>query len=230
MATERATRRARRVTGRAVDVVERNSRSTRWFHAGVYGAVLVLMATGIWLLVGKEGQPSPLSRLAGVPDTRLHVWTGWTFAGLVAVGLVLRARAVGHFVRDSVRFQRGDLAWFRTWPAVLLTGRFGRHDGRFDPGQRIAHVGLVLSLLSVTASGVAMAFLHGGPAFVWLVPLHTWSTYVLVPLVVGHVVIASGVLPGYRGVWRSMHLGGKLDARVARRLWPGWAERQDPRA
>src|SRR5262245_27354342 len=230
MATERATRRARRgsgrVNGRAPGVVERNSRSARLFHAGVYVAVLVLMATGIWLLVGKEGQPSPLSRLAGVPDTRLHVWTGWAFAGLVVAGLLLRGRAAGHFVRDSLSFQRGDVAWLRTWPAALLTGRFRRSEGRFDPGQRIAHVGLVLSLLSVTASGVAMALLHGGPAFVWLVPLHTWSTYVLVPLVVGHVVIASGVLPGYRGVWRSMHLGGRLDARVARRLWPGWAERQ----
>ena len=210
-------------------MVERNSRSARWFHAGVYVAVLVLMATGTWLLLGREGRPSPLSRLAGLPDTRLHVWTGWAFAGLVVAGLLLRTRAAGRFVRESLRFQRGDLAWFRTWPAALLTGRFGRHDGRFDPGQRIAHVGLVLSLLTATASGVAMALLHGGPAFVWLVPLHTWSTYVLVPLVVGHVVIASGVLPGYRGVWRSMHLGGRLDARVARRLWPGWTERHEGR-
>jgi len=34
------------------------------------------------------------------------------------------------------------------------------------------------------------------------------------------------VLPGYRGVWRSMHLGGRLHADVARRLWPAWLERQ----
>jgi hypothetical protein len=70
-----------------------------------------------------------------------------------------------------------------------------------------------------------MALLHGGPAFVWLVPLHRWSTYALIPLVIGHVVIASGVLPGYRGVWRSMHLGGRLPTTVARRVWPGWTER-----
>jgi formate dehydrogenase subunit gamma len=34
------------------------------------------------------------------------------------------------------------------------------------------------------------------------------------------------VLPGYRGVWRAMHLGGHLAEPVARRLWPGWVERQ----
>jgi formate dehydrogenase subunit gamma len=58
-----------------------------------------------------------------------------------------------------------------------------------------------------------MAVLHGGPAFVWLAPIHKWSTYALVPLILGHVVIASGVLPGYRSVWRSMHLGGPAPGR-----------------
>jgi formate dehydrogenase subunit gamma len=58
-----------------------------------------------------------------------------------------------------------------------------------------------------------------------LVRIHRWSTYLLIPLIVGHIVIASGVLPGYRGVWRSMHLGGRLDAQVAQRLWPDWTER-----
>jgi hypothetical protein len=72
-----------------------------------------------------------------------------------------------------------------------------------------------------------MALLHGGPAFVWLVPLHRWSTYLLLPLVLGHSVIASGVLSGYRGVCRSMHLGGWLEVSVAPRLWPGWAARHE---
>jgi hypothetical protein len=52
--------------------------------------------------------------------------------------------------------------------------------------------------------------------------VHTWATYALIPLIGGHVLVASGMLPGYRGVWRSMHLGGRLDVEVARRLWPEW--------
>jgi hypothetical protein len=124
-----------------------------------------------------------------------------------------------------VRYRRDDLAWLRAWPAAMVTGRFPRHEGHFDPGQRIANIAMVLGLGSVTGSGIAMALLHGGPAFVWLVPLHRWSTYLLIPLLVGHIVIAAGVLPGYRGVWRSMHLGGRLRVGVARRVWPGWTER-----
>jgi formate dehydrogenase subunit gamma len=210
---------------RRTDVVQRYSRPVRWLHVGVYLSVLVLMGTGIWLLVGNEGKPSPLSRITGEPDTRLHVWAGWFFVGIAGLGIVLGVRGASRFVADSVRFRRADLAWFRRWPVALVTGRFPRHDGHFDPGQRVANILLVLDLTAVTASGIALARLHGGPAFVWLVPMHRWSTYLLVPLVAGHILIAAGVLPGYRGVWRSMHLGGRLPVAVAHRIWPGWTER-----
>ena len=63
------------------------------------------------------------------------------------------------------------------------------------------------------------------PAFVWLRQVHTWATLIVTPLLAGHVPIALGVLPGYRGVWRSMHLGGRVPEEIARRVWPGWTER-----
>jgi formate dehydrogenase subunit gamma len=207
-----------------IETVRRYSRRARWLHAGIYLTVFGLAFTGVWLLLGHEGAPSPLSRLVGMPDTRLHVWLGWVLLALAGLGILTGIGAVGRFVADSLRFRRADVGWFRTWPKALLTGRFSWHSGRFDPGQRIANIALVIGLLAVTASGVAMALLHGGPAFVWLVPIHKWSTYALVPLLAGHVLIASGVLPGYRGVWRSMHLGGRLPVSVARRLWPAWTD------
>ena len=214
---------ARRTT---VDVVERYRRRSRWLHVGVYVTMLTLMATGGWLLLGREGDPSPLSRLAGLPDTQLHVWVGWVFVGLVGLGIAAGVRGAVWFVVESLRYERSDLAWFRAWPRALLTGRFPWHGGHFDPGQRVANLAMLAALITVTATGVAMALLHGGPAFVWLVPLHRWSTFALIPLIVGHVLIASGVLPGYRGVWRSMHLGGRLPTSVARRVWPGWTEQR----
>jgi len=39
-----------------------------------------------------------------------------------------------------------------------------------------------------------------------------------------YILIAAGVLPGDRGVWRSMHLGGRLHEETAHRLWPAWTE------
>jgi formate dehydrogenase subunit gamma len=207
-------------------VVERYRRRSRWLHVGVYVTVLTLMATGGWLLLGREGDPPPLSRLAGLHDIQLHVWVGWVFVGLVVLGIAAGVRGAVWFVTESLRYERSDFVWFRAWPRALLTGRFPWHGGHFDPGQRVANLAMLAALITVTVTGAAMALLHGGPAFVWLVPLHRWSTYALIPLIVGHVVIASGLLPGYRGVWRSMHLGGRLRTTVARRVWPGWTEQR----
>lgn len=143
------------------------------------------------------------------------------------MGVAGLVRGLPSFARETVRIRRADLVWWRRWPAAMWTGRFARHDGRFDPGQRLMNVGLVAALGLLVASGAAMALLHGGPWFPLLAAVHRWSTYGLTALVAGHVTVAAGILPGYRGVWRSMHLGGRLDPAVARRLWPGWTRRHD---
>ncbi|GAA1734353.1 hypothetical protein GCM10009809_32040 [Isoptericola hypogeus] len=222
-----------RVEPGRVDTVVRNPRPARWFHAGVYVTVLVLGATGWWLLLGREGSPSVLARATGVSDADLHTVTGWVLAALTlggaVVGLTVGTRGWRAFWRESVRFRRGDGAWFRRWPAAVLTGRFGRHDGRFDPGQRVANLVLVATLLALVASGIGLALVSGGPTFVWFSRVHRWSTYALTPVVVGHVIIAAGVLPGYRGVWRAMHLGGRVRVADAQRVWPGWTERETGR-
>jgi formate dehydrogenase subunit gamma len=210
--------------------IERYTRPARWFHAAVYLTVLVLLATGWWLSLGHEGQPSPLSRLTGRPDTQLHTWVGWGLAVTVVAGLVVGCRSAATFVRESLRFRRSDADWLRAWPRAVFTGRFHRHEGHFDPGQRVANVVLVVLLAVLVGSGVALAGLHGGPAFAVLVHVHRWATWAVTPVLAGHILVAAGLLPGYRGVWRSMHLGGHLDVRVARRLWPAWVERQEQRA
>jgi formate dehydrogenase subunit gamma len=210
--------------------VERNNRRTRWLHAGVYVLVLLLLATGWWLLAGREGRPSPLASLTGAADTTLHQYAGWALLGLGVAGAVLGWRAVATLLGDSVRFRRADLRWFARWPLALLTGRFPRHEGHFDPGQRIMNLGVVFLLLVLVGSGAALTQVAGGPAFVWLARLHRWATYAVTPVLLGHILVASGVLPGYRGVWRAMHFGGRLPARVARRLWPAWLDRRgEPR-
>jgi formate dehydrogenase subunit gamma len=204
--------------------IERFGRWARWFHAATYTAVLVLLGTGWWLLTGKEGDPSPLSRLTGIPVTAIHIRIGWVFAGLVVVAGALGARSVVRFVVESVRYHRTDLRWFLRWPAAALTGRFASHDGRYDPGQRVLNILLMLGLAVLVVSGVGLAMLHGGPVFAVLAKVHRISTYPVTVLLAGHVLVAAGVLPGYRGVWRSMHLGGRLRRDVARRLWPVWTD------
>lgn len=201
--------------------VVRNNRRTRLLHTASYLTTGVLLATGWWLWTGHDGQPTPLARAVGETDARLHRQVGWALVALLAVAVTVGARGAWTFVRETVRVDRGDGRWLRRWPGAVVTGRFPAHRGHFDPGQRFANVAFVATLGSLVASGVGLATLHGGPAFAWLVRVHRWSTVAFAVLVAGHVLVASGVLPGYRGVWRAMHAGGRVTARTARRLWPG---------
>jgi hypothetical protein len=113
------------------------------------------------------------------------------------------------FVQETLRRDPGDRQWWVRWPAAVLTGRFGRHEGRCDPGQRLANLLLVGGLLVLVGTGLGLTALHGGPVFAWLSRIHRWTTYVVTTLIAGDVLIALGVLPGYRGVWRSMHPPGR---------------------
>ena len=210
-------------------IVERYGSRARWFHAFVYTTVLITLGTGWWLLTGHEGDPSFLARLSGTSDASLHQVVGGAFAAGSLVSILLGFRAARTFAAESLRVDRGDARWFTRWPRAVLSGRFKRHEGHFDPGQRVANVAIVLVLAVLVVSGLGLVAVHGGPAFMWLARVHRWSSFVAIPMILGHILIASGLLPGYRGVWRSMHLGGRLPARVAARLWPGWLERRGSR-
>ena len=184
-----------------------------------------LIVTGIWLLSGSEGNPSPLARLSGLSDARLHVSLGRGLAVLAVLPLLAGRKAVVTFVRESFRRDHGDARWWVTWPAAVFTGRFAKHEGHFDPGQRVANVLIVGWLTVLTVTGIAMTIIHGGSTFAWLAKVHRFGAYVFTALIAGHMLIAAGFLPGYRGVWRAIHLGGKVSLATARRIWPGWSER-----
>lgn len=205
--------------------VRRYSRATRWFHALTYLTVLILLGTGWWLAAGREGQPSVAARLTGIADTSLHRYAGWVLTALAVSAVTLGVRATRTFVRESLRYDHGDLRWFVRWPGALATGRFARHEGHFDPGQRVANLLMVGLFVALIGSGIGLVLVAVGPWFGWLQWVHRWATYLITPVLIGHVVIATGLPPGYRGVARAMHLGGRLPLRVAERVWPGWLDR-----
>jgi cytochrome b subunit of formate dehydrogenase len=209
--------------------VERYPPAARRYHTAIYVVTLALLATGWWLLAGREGDPSPIARLTGIPDARIHTWLGWALVIVSVAPLSFAVRGIGRFLRETLRYDRGDVRWLVRLPAAIITGRFRRHEGHFDPGQRIANVAIVVLLLLLVASGVALTLVDAGPVFAIVAAVHRLATIAFTIVIVGHIVVALGILPGYHGVWRSMHLGGRLRLDTARRLWPGWTERQTER-
>lgn len=210
--------------------VERYPRSARRYHTAIYVVTLLLLATGWWLLTGREGQASLIAQATGIPDARLHVWLGWALLVAAVAPLPFALPGVIAFARETLRYDRGDGHWLLRLPLAIITGRFPHHDGHFDPGQRIANVAIVALLVTLILSGVALVFVHVGPLFAITALIHKLATYAFTIVIVGHIVVALGILPGYHGVWRSMHIGGRLRLDTARRLWPGWTARQRERA
>ena len=206
-----------------VEIVQRYNRRTRWLHAAVYLAVLVDLGSGWWFVLG-DYRPSPVQRLTGLDDGFAHEYVGLLLLPVVLVGSAAGWRGVRTFVAETVRFRRTDLGWFRDWPRAVVSGRFAYHDGHFDPGQRLANLVMVATLLAVLLTGVGALYL-GRPLNILVFQLHRWSAFLITPVLLGHIVVAAGVLPGYRGVWRSMHLGGRLPVDVADRIWPEWVRR-----
>lgn len=205
--------------------LERYPLRVRMLHTGVYLTTFMLLGTGGWLLAGREGDPSPLARVLSAPDTSIHTWLGWVLAALLMLPVVVDRKGLAVFARETLRFDPGDSRWLLRWPVATFSGRFVRHEGHFDPGQRIANAAIVVTLGALVVSGLGLTALHGGPAFVWLLRTHKLANMVLGPLIAGHVIVGLGVLPGYRGVWRSMHFGGQITEETARRIWPAWTER-----
>jgi cytochrome b subunit of formate dehydrogenase len=166
-----------------------------------------------------------------VAAARWHRWLGYALLAAGGLVLLLRPRACARFVVESVRFRRSELGWFGSYPAFLFRpfrNRPARHEGHFDPGQRLFNLLVLLSLIALSSTGVLMSFPRAFvPAvFAWSLRAHRAATWALAAGVTGHVVVASGILPGYRGTWRAMHGRGRVPQELAERLWPRWEEEE----
>lgn len=205
----------------------RNGRRSRLLHTLTYLSTLFLAYSGIALFF--EGHPGLSRPLGGhVPTATSHRLVGYGLLVAVLLIAVVWGRAAGRFLADSIRFSRLDARWLAGYPRLALapgSARPAEHRGHFDPGQRVFNVLLLLAFVVLGATGIVMGmperFLPS--VFGWSLRIHELATWVLLGLLAGHLLLASGLLPGYRGVWRAMHLGGRVPAATARRLWPHWA-------
>lgn len=208
----------------------RNRPAARRVHTGTYLVTLVLLVSGVSLL--GEGIPSLEALFGGhVAAAHSHRWIGFGLIVGAGIVLLLRPGTSLRFLGESSRFRMADLRWFASYPAYLLgpaRHRPARHEGDFDPGQRLFNLLVVGSLVALSTTGVLMSFPQAfvPTVFAWSVRVHRGATWALAAGVGGHVIVASGVLSAYRGVWRAMHRDGRVDRRLAETLWPRWVEEQ----
>lgn len=212
----------------STDRLLRNAAPARRLHTAMYLLTAFLLLSGV--AVTGEGIRE-LERLLGghVAAAAGHRWVGLALIAGAAAVVAARPRSVARFLVESLRFRRVEARWFLTWPAFLLRPDRhtpARHEGHFDPGQRVLNSVVVGAFLVLAATGVVMTVprLVVPAVFGLSLRLHRSATWVLAASVAGHLLVATGMLPSYRGVWRAMHRGGTVPGDLARKLWPRWAE------
>lgn len=215
--------------------VLRNAAGPRRIHAGTYLATVFLLLSGI--AVAGEGHPVLANLLGGhVAAAEWHRWVGYALIGAGLVIPVVRWRAAVGLLAESVRFRPSDIGWFQSYPRFVLRPSHhapARHEGHFDPGQRVLNCIILAAFAALAATGVVMSFPQAviPSVFGWSLRIHRAVTWLLVASVAGHLLVATGVLSAYRGVWRAMHRDGRVPADLAAKLWPAWAQaRQRPKS
>lgn len=218
---------ARAAEGRA-PVILRFSATERAFHWSIALPTLVLLLSGLFLRFG--GLQALMVGYDHRVGLRLHLLAGVAVLFLPLLVVLLGDRRVLRWTgRALVQMDGADRRFLRDLPRWLRGDpEAGGDVGRFNGGQKLNTLVSGLTLLLAAATGL----------FLWVFPprpdgagalqpvagalgfIHEMTTYVLLPVVGGHIFMAL-VHPRTRESFRGI-LFGIVDAAWARRHHPRW--------
>ena len=196
--------------------MRRFSRAERTAHWVVAVTFLVMTATGLILY---------LPMFASLAADRmlwksLHIGAAIAFwAGLVAV-VAVSPRSLGRTASQLDRFDADDRVWL-AW-AVHRRGA-EPPAGRFNAGQKLNSAVIAGLAVVFTVSGVLILLQETDKTFRGVtsaILVHDWATWVAVPLVAGHIYLAT-INASTRHSLRGITLG-TVRREWARRHHPKW--------
>lgn len=206
----------------------RFSATERAFHWSIALPALVLLVSGLFLrLESLQALMVGYDRRVGL---RLHLLAGVALVcAPLLVALLGDRRALAAAGRALLRLDREDRRFLRELPRWLGNDpQAGRGVGRFNGGQKLNALVSGLTLLLAAATGLVLWIVPPRPGATGLLQsvgaplalLHEITTYILLPVVVGHLSMAL-VHPRTRESLRGI-LFGFVDAEWARRHHPRW--------
>ena len=182
--------------------VLRYRRNQRVVHAVLATSFLLLLITGMMLLWG------PASRFAGGGTSRLvHRIAALGYMS-VPIGYLLADRAGAiELVRESFRYDRDDIAWFKhMYRYALGRTREMPPQGRLNAGQKLHHAFVIVVSIGVVGTGLTLWFLKSSLGPDWLAfttLMHDLCMLGLTLFLVGHLYFTyvykalSGMTTGY---------------------------------
>lgn len=202
-------------------VLVRFSATERAFHWSVALPALVLLLSGLFLRF--ESLQALMIGYHHRVGLRLHLVAGVALlCAPLIVALLGDRRALAAAGRALLRMDREDRRFLRELPRWLGNHpETGREVGRFNGGQKLNALVSGLTLLLASVTGLLLwIFPPRSTLGAALALLHEITTYVLLPVVAGHLYMAL-VHPRTRESLRGI-LFGFVDAEWARRHHPRW--------
>ena len=149
--------------------VLRYRRNQRIVHAVLAASFLLLLVTGMMLLWG------PASRFAGGGTSRLvHRIAAVGYMAVPFGYLLADRKGAIELVKDSFRYDRDDLAWFKhMYRYAMGNTREMPPQGRLNAGQKLHHAFVIVVSVGVVGTGLTLWFLKGslGPNWSKDIPL-----------------------------------------------------------
>lgn len=210
-------------------------RVLHWFNA-VSWALLVVTGVGLMSAASFSFFGPGLPRLvAGATGgaagaLKLHVFWGLAWA-LVIVPLFLLFKGSLAHVWEDVRVTRDDLVWLAVKP-LAMAGLWKRPlppQDKYNAGQKLFAVFVLVATVAIIASGTVMAF-HLGPAAVVSVAIlvHELSIALVIVGLAIHLTMAA-VIADERPALKSM-ITGRIDYHHARHHSSKWVQKLMHRA
>lgn len=208
--------------------VRRHGRPAIATHAMVGLLTVAVAVTGLALL---GAVPRGLLHVVGGHDAAAtwHRRLSLTLIFALVATAVVAPRASWQFLHDVTRWRRADVGWpgaFARHARHPDRHPAPRHDGRFDPVQRLVFTLMTVMFVVLVVTGVALLVLPRSATglLAGCVRVHKTTGWLFVALVGAHILAGSGVLPTHRRVGWAM-VTGRVPIRVARLLWPAWTAR-----
>ena len=182
--------------------VLRYRRNQRIVHAVLATSFLLLLITGMMLLW------EPASRFAGGGTSRLVHRIAAVAYMAVPIGYLLADRKGAiELVRDSFRYDRDDLEWFKhMYRYAMGHTREMPPQGRLNAGQKLHHAFVMVVSVGVVGTGLTLWFLKSSLGPDWLAfttLMHDLCMLGLTLFLVGHLYFTyvykalSGMTTGY---------------------------------
>lgn len=185
-------------------------RLAHWNHAITF---IILLITGSALVV--RGVAGVANKETLMLMGQFHRWAAIPFTLVTIPLLLLGARKLaGDWVRSSFHFDKDD----RTFLARFYRDFFGMEadlppQGKFNAGEKINSILQILGWPLMVITGWMLVFKESlpNPLMVWVLPIHSFSAFLLGAAVIGHIYLAtfhpssrpglSGMFSGWVPAW-----------------------------